>query len=231
LKKILLVEDASNLAQVIVREFKKEGFEVFHASDGDEALKFHENHHPDVIILDWMLPKIDGLEVMRRIRQNTPTPVLMLTARDEVIDRIIGLEAGADDYLIKPFNMRELISRVRALLRRSEINLQIMQSDRDKPHEIITHGSLLLDPEAHDATLAGDPIGLSRTEFNLLYLLLSNPGRSFSRDYLLDVIWGETYYSGDRSVDNVVLRLRKKLGLLGEAIETVWGVGYRWRRN
>lgn len=231
MNKILLVEDASNLAQVIVREFENSGYEILHANNGEEALELYNNHRPDVIILDWMLPKMDGLEVMRRIRQIAPTPILMLTARDEVIDRVVGLEVGADDYLIKPFNMRELLARVRSLLRRSELNQQILQADSDEPVTRISRGSLLLDPEAHLATLGGEPIDLSRTEFNLLYLLLGNPGRSFSRDYLLDVIWGETYFSGDRSVDNAILRLRKKLGMLSESIETVWGVGYRWRQN
>jgi DNA-binding response OmpR family regulator len=231
LEKLLLVEDTSNLAQVIVREFEKAGYEVLHANDGETALQLHASQQPDAVILDWMLPGLDGLEVLRRIRQSSATPVLMLTARDEEIDRVMGLEVGADDYLTKPFSMRELVARVRALLRRADLIRQMLQADRDGPLAVINRGPLLLDPEARSASLDGEPLGLSRTEFDLLHLMLRNPGRAFSRAYLLDTIWGETYFGGDRSVDNTILRLRKKLGALGEAIETVWGVGYRWRRE
>jgi DNA-binding response OmpR family regulator len=231
MKRLLLVEDTLELAKVISREFEKAGYEVFHASDGLTALELHASKKPDAIILDWMLPDIDGLEVINRLRQNSATPVLMLTARDEVIDRVVGLEVGADDYLTKPFSMNELVSRVRALLRRSEIIQQMMQADREEPLAIINHGLLMLDPLKHLVTMDGDPIELSRTEFNLLHLLLRNPARTFSREYLLDTVWGETYFGGDRTVDNVISRLRKKLGEIGEVIETVWGVGYRWRQN
>ena len=228
---LLLVEDEANLARAIIRELGGAGYEVLHAGDGLTALELHASQQPDVIILDWMLPQLDGLEVLRRIRQTAATPVLMLTARDDVVDRVVGLEVGADDYLTKPFSMRELVARVRALLRRSELIQQMLQADRDEPLTTISRGPLLLDPAAHLVSLDGEPIELSRTEFNLLHLLLRNPGRTFSRAYLLDTVWGETYFGGDRSVDNAILRLRKKLGSLGEAIETVWGVGYRWRRE
>jgi DNA-binding response OmpR family regulator len=176
-----------------------------------------------------MLPELDGLEVLRRIRQTTATPVLMLTARDEEVDRVVGLEAGADDYLTKPFSMRELVARVRAMLRRVELIQQTLQSDRSQAEQTIVQGDLHLDPVAHQVTLAGQPLDLSPTEFALLHLLMRNPGRAFSRTYLLDTVWHEDYVSGDRSVDNAVLRLRKRLGHMGNEIETVWGVGYRWR--
>jgi DNA-binding response OmpR family regulator len=226
--KILLVEDAADLAQVIVRELEAVGYEVVHAADGLAALELHARQRPDLVILDWMLPKLDGLEVMRQIRQVSPTiPVLMLTARDEEADRVIGLEVGADDYLTKPFGMRELIARLRALLRRIERVQQILEADRTQADAAIAYGPLRLDPQAYRATLDGAPLDLTRTEFELLHLLLRNPGRAFSRVYLLDMVWGENYVTGDRSVDNAVLRLRKKLGAWGETIETVWGVGYR----
>ncbi len=228
---ILLVEDALDLAQVIVRELKATGYEVLHAGDGVAALQLHASHQPDLVILDWMLPRLDGLEVLRQIRQSSATPVLMLTARDEEADRVIGLEVGADDYLTKPFSMRELMARVRALLRRIERVHQILAADRAGSDAVIKYDSLRLDPEAYQATLANEPLDLTRTEFELLHLLLRNPGRAFSRSYLLDMVWGETYVIGDRSVDNAILRLRRKLGALGEAIETVWGVGYRLRRE
>jgi DNA-binding response OmpR family regulator len=178
-----------------------------------------------------MLPRLDGLEVLRHIRQESPVPVLMLTARDEETDRVIGLEVGADDYLTKPFGMRELIARIRALLRRIERVQQIVEADRASAEGVLTYGPLHLDPEAYRATLGGERLDLTRTEFELLHLLMRNPGRAFSRSYLLDAVWGETYVTGDRSVDNAILRLRRKLGDLAEAIETVWGVGYRLRRE
>jgi DNA-binding response OmpR family regulator len=161
---ILLVEDAKDLAQVIQRELEALEYEVRIAYDGVEALRLHAAHEPDLVILDWMLPRLDGLEVLRRIRQDAVTPILMLTARSEEADRV---------------------------------------------------------------TLDGEPVDLTRTEFDLLHLLLRNPGRAFSRSYLMDTVWGQTYVGGDRSVDNAILRLRRKLGEWGDAIETVWGVGYR----
>ena len=229
--KILLVEDASDLAQVIGRELEAAGYIVLHASDGLTALQLHTDHQPDLVILDWMLPRLDGLEVLRRIRQSSATPVLMLTARDEEADRVIGLEVGADDYLTKPFSMRELMARVRALLRRIERVRQILEADRAGGDAVISLGPLRLDPQAYQATIADEPLDLTRTKFELLHLLLRNPGRAFSRAYLLDTVWGESYVIGDRSVDNAILRLRRKLGALGDAIETVWGVGYRLKRE
>ena len=229
---ILLVEDAFELAQAIIRELEMNGYRMLHASDGLEALHLHACEHPALVILDWMLPKMDGLDVLRRIRQSAPTPVLMLTARGEETDRVVGLELGADDYLTKPFSMRELIARVRALLRRTEMIQQILSADHNTHStisEALTYYALSLDPQAHLATLQSVPLDLSPTEFALLHLLLRSPGRAFSRTYLLDTVWGDTYVGGDRSVDNTILRVRKKLGALGEDIETVWGVGYRLR--
>jgi len=228
---ILLVEDALDLAQVVVRELEEAGYQVVHAADGVAALEMNTQHQPDLVILDWMLPQLDGLEVLRQIRQESAIPVLMLTARDEEMDRVIGLEVGADDYLTKPFGMRELIARVRALLRRIERVQQVLAADRDGRSQVITYSLLSLDPEAHRAELDGQLLDLTRTEFDLLHLLLRNAGRAFSRAYLLDMVWGEMYVTGDRSVDNAILRLRKKLGDFGEAIETVWGVGYRLREQ
>jgi DNA-binding response OmpR family regulator len=226
---ILLVEDAQDLAQVIMRDLRAEGYDVLHAADGLTALELHAKHAPDLVILDWMLPKLDGLEVLRRMRQSSPVLVLMLTARTEEIDRVVGLEVGADDYLTKPFGRRELIARVRALLRRVKHVQQILAADREPERGVLRYETLALDPESYRATLDGAPLSLTRTEFDLLRLLLRNPGRAFNRAYLLDTVWGEDCVIGDRSVDNAVLRLRKKLGPLGEAIETVWGVGYRLR--
>jgi len=166
---------------------------------------------------------------LRRIRQTSAVPVLMLTARGEEIDRVVGLEVGADDYLTKPFGMRALIARVGALLRRIERMQQIVADDMSAQQAALTHGPLTLIPDGYQAALDGVPLDLTRTEFELLGLFLRHPGRAFSRSYLLYAVWGETYITGDRSVDNAVLRLRRKLGHASEIVETVWGVGYRLR--
>jgi DNA-binding response OmpR family regulator len=226
---LLLVEDARDLAHLIVRELEAHGYIVAHAADGVAALDLHAREQPALVILDWMLPGMDGLEVLRRIRHSSATPVLMLTARGEETARVVGLELGADDYLAKPFSMRELVARVRALLRRAELIQHTVAADRAPTAQVVRYGTLVLDPDAHTATLEGDQIDLSPTEFALLQLLLRSPGRAFSRAYLLDTVWGQSYVGGDRSVDNAVLRLRKKLGALGDEIDTVWGVGYRLR--
>lgn len=230
MSRLLLVEDTVDLARLIERELAAAGFEVWHTTQGREAIQLHAQHHPDAIILDWMLPDLDGLAVLREIRHAAATPILMLTSRDEEIDRVLGLEAGADDYLTKPFSMRELLARVRALLRRVELMKQILQADQNPSPQVLRWGELCLDPEAYLVTIHNETLDLSRTEFNLLHLLLRNPGRTFGRAYLLETLWGEVHDVNDRSVDNMVLRLRKKLGDGGDALETVWGVGYRWRR-
>ena len=224
---ILVVEDAVDLAEVLVRELSNFGYQVWHAADGRTALSLHQQHQPDLVILDWMLPQLDGLEVLRTIRQTKSTPVLMLTARSEETDLVVGLELGADDYLTKPFGMRELIARVRALLRRDQRIQQLLQADAQPATEVLRYGDLVLDPHLHIVALRQQELDLTPTEFAILDLLLRNPGRAFSRNYLLDTIWGQSYVGGDRSVDNAMLRLRKKLADFGDAIETVWGLGYR----
>ena len=226
---ILLVEDTPDLAQVIIRGLEASGYRICHAADGQAALDLHDRERPDMVVLDWMLPRMDGLEVLRRLRQHAPTPVLMLTARSEETDRIVGLEVGADDYLTKPFSMRELIARIRAMLRRSELLRETLAADRAHTDAVLVRGALRLDAQAHLATLDGEPIDLSPTEFDLLHLFLRTPGRAFSRSYLVDTVWQEHYIGGDRSVDNAILRLRRKIGSAGEEIETVWGIGYRMR--
>jgi DNA-binding response OmpR family regulator len=226
---ILLVEDAYDLAKMIIGELEAENYHVFHMCDGVSALEARTTEQPALVILDWMLPELDGLEVLRRIRQTSSTPVLMLTARDQETDRVVGLELGADDYLTKPFSMRELIARVHALLRRAQVIQQILQADQNATGVPLTYDRLHLNPESHLVTIDGNPLDLSPIEFALLHLFIRSPGRAFSRAYLLDTIWGETYVGGDRSVDNTILRLRKKLGTMGENIETVWGIGYKLR--
>jgi DNA-binding response OmpR family regulator len=227
---ILVVEDALDLASLIRDELDAHGFVVQHTAKGEAALKLTAEQSFDALILDWMLPDIAGIEVLRQLRTVSGIPVLMLTARDTELDRVLGLELGADDYLTKPFSMRELVARVRALLRRRSLIEQTLQADQSQNQGALRIDQLLIDPQAYQATIAGKTIDLSRTEFDLLYLLASNPGRVFSRTYLLDTLWNEQYVSGDRSVDNAVLRLRRKIEAYGDYLETVWGVGYRWQR-
>ncbi len=227
---VLLAEDADDLAGVVARELRANGYAVLRAADGRTALELHERERPDLLILDWMLPELDGLSVLRELRRTAATPVLMLTARAEEVDRVLGLELGADDYLSKPFSVRELMARVRALLRREERLRTAIAADRGSGDERpIDVGPLHLDPVRHEVAVAGRPVELSRHEFELLALLMRHPGRAFSRTYLLDVVWDVEAVAGDRSVDNSVLRLRRKLGAAGGLIETVWGVGYRLR--
>lgn len=229
--KILLVEDTTDFAKALISELEAAGYQVIHAQNGLSALELHAREQPDLLILDWMLPKLDGIAVLQQIRQTAITPVLMLTARTDELDRVAGLEAGADDYLTKPFSALELLARVKALLRRVQLIQEMITQDKDKSKQQLELGTLILDMQNYWVSLDGEAIDLSRTEFDLLALLMRNPNRAFSRVYLLETIWGTDYLGGDRSVDNAILRLRKKIGRMGDAIETVWGLGYRLRHD
>ncbi len=229
--KILLVEDTTELAEAIRRELTADGHTVQLAVDGKSALVQFKADPPDLILLDWMLPELDGLSVLRQIREDSHVPVLMLSARGEATDRVIGLEVGADDYLTKPFSNRELLARVHALLRRMAMIEETIAQDREPAKETLSYGDIKLDPKTRLATLSTEALDLTRLEFDLLALFIANPGRVFSRAYLIETVWDEAYLPGDRSVDNAVLRLRNKLGDTGDAIETVWGVGYRLRKT
>lgn len=229
---ILVVEDEEQLAGLIRDRLLAEGYTVSVAGDGMTGLRMLETHPADLVILDWMLPGLDGLEVCRRIRARSITPILMLTARAEELDRVLGLEVGADDYLTKPFSMRELQARTRALLRRVDFMRQ--QSDGRTgagARRILEVGDLRVDVEGHTARLGDEPIDLTPKEFDLLRLLAEQPGRAYSREYLLQRIWGDEYVGFDRTVDTHVVRLRKKLGAMGSRIATVWGVGYKLRAD
>ncbi|MDB5075833.1 MAG: two component transcriptional regulator, winged helix family, partial [Chloroflexi bacterium] len=201
------------------------GHSVTLVHDGLQALKTLETQQADLVILDWMLPGLDGLEVCRRIRARSITPILMLTARAEEVDRILGLEVGADDYLTKPFSMRELVARGRALLRRvSLMNERNIASEQSGTLEL---GDLRIDVAGRAATVSGQALDLTPKEFDLLHVLAAQPGRAYSREYLLQRIWGVEYDGFDRTVDTHVVRLRRKLGALGDRVVTVWGVGYK----
>jgi DNA-binding response OmpR family regulator len=241
---ILVVEDEKDLCNLIRIQLEAEGHTVHQAFDGLEALRLVEAHPPHLIILDWMLPGLDGLAVCRQVRQNHLMPILMLTARSEEVDRVLGLEVGADDYVVKPFGMRELLARVRAILRRVALDTRVnspaleAQSAEAGAHggqsalppapEPIVRGPLSIDLARHTVTIEGAEIDVTPKEFDLLVLLASNPGRAFSREFLLEQIWGYEYDGLDRTVDTQITRLRKKLGPLSDKLITVWGVGYRF---
>jgi DNA-binding response OmpR family regulator len=231
MKTILIIEDSKDLAGVIRRELEQAGYQVLQAFDGSSGLQVIREKQPDFIILDWMLPGKTGLDVLRELGTERLVPVLMLTARSEEADRVIGLELGADDYLTKPFSMRELLARIRAMLRRHERFQDLFNSDQNPTMHQLTWQDIRIDPISFCATQNENDLELTRTEFDLLVLFVRNPRRVFSRAYLLETVWGETYIEGDRSVDNAILRLRKKLGDHGEAIETVWGMGYRLKAS
>ncbi len=233
---ILVVEDERDLCNLIRSHLEAEGHTVYQAFDGHSALRLVEQHPLHLVILDWMLPGLDGLAVCRQIRQSHLMPILMLTARSEEVDRVLGLEVGADDYVVKPFGMRELLARVRAILRRVALDARsyapeapgTAASALPPAPEPIARGPLLIDLARHSVTIEGAEIDVTPKEFDLLVLLASNPGRAFSREFLLEQIWGYEYDGLDRTVDTQITRLRKKLGPLSEKLVTVWGVGYRF---
>ena len=220
---VLIVEDEHELAALIRRQLEGEGYRAIVAHDGQTALLLAAQAAPDLVILDWMLPGLDGLTICRRLRERSAVPIMMLTARADEADRVLGLEVGADDYLTKPFSLRELMARVRAIFRRVELE----RRDQDEPRAPISLGQMHLDPIARRVMVDNEPVELTVKEYDLLLLLARHPGRSFSRRYLLDHIWGDEYEGGDRTVDTHIVRLRRKLGDVGERIVTVWGVGYR----
>jgi DNA-binding response OmpR family regulator len=238
--RILVVEDEVDICNLLRKELEAEGHSVVQAFDGPAALVAVEKQNPHLIILDWMLPGLDGLSVCRRIRQNYLAPIIMLTARNEEVDRILGLEVGADDYISKPFSIRELTARVRAMLRRVELDSRsgLVAGPPAEPAasatppvqapETIVRGPLSINMTARTAQLEGQEIDLTPREYDLVVLLTSHPGRAFSREFLLQQLWGYDYDGFDRTVDTHITRLRKKLGPLGEKIVTVWGVGYRF---
>ena len=226
-EKILLVEDEKTLAKALKFNLEKEGFRVEVAFDGEEALNAMSGEEPDLVILDLMLPKIDGYEVCRSIRRSSDVPIIMLTARDEDIDKILGLELGADDYMTKPFNTRELLARIRAILRRT-----VQQAAAAK--NFIKIGDLQIDVIKHKVTVKGREVALTSREYNLLSLLASNPGKVYSREELLEEIWGDDYSGAVRTVDVHIRHLREKIEEFPaepNIILTVWGAGYKFREE
>jgi len=225
---VLVVEDEVDINNLLRDHLKAEGHDVEQAFDGRTALATVQRRTPDLVILDWMLPDLDGLVVCRRLREEYLVPIIMLTARTEEVDRVLGLEVGADDYVPKPFSMRELLARVRAALRRVALEGQRSGGVAPSGQAPIVHGPLRIDLAAHTATLDGEALHLTPKEYELLVLFTSHPGRAFSRDFLLERIWDQDFEGFDRAVDTHIRRLRGKLRSFGDRIATVWGVGYRF---
>jgi DNA-binding response OmpR family regulator len=230
--RVLVVEDEENLLALIRSYLEREGFEVHEALDGRTALEVARRVEPDVVVLDWMLPGLDGMEVLRELRRFSEAYVIMLTARADEVDRIVGLSTGADDYLIKPFSPGELVARVRAMLRRPRGVASPAQGilEEDAP---LNFGELTVDSARREVRLLGEEVPLTALEFELLATLASRPGFVFSRSRLLERVWGENYFGSDHVVDVHVANLRKKLKEDPSApryVQTVRGVGYRFRR-
>ena len=218
---ILIVDDEANIRNLARLYLEKDGYRVLTADDGVQALARFQQESPALIILDLMLPEMDGWEVCRRVRAESDVPILMLTARDEDIDKIVGLEMGADDYLTKPFNPRELVARVRAILRRAApANSGLAGKSRYL-------GNLHVDPAAREVTVAGEQIKLRTKEFDLLLALVDHANQVLSRDQLLDLVWDYAFYGQTRTVDVHIAHLRDKLSQSDVVIETVWGMGYK----
>ncbi len=223
---ILVIDDEKNIADLAKMYLTKESFEVITAEDGHEGLRLFRSRKPDLIVLDLMLPGVDGLEVCRQVRRERDTPIIMLTARGDDIDRIVGLELGADDYLTKPFNPRELLARVKAVLRR--FNATPNQSPTGATHtERVTVADVTVDLTQRTVTVAGNPVELRAKEFDLLTTFAQSPNAVFDREKLLNLVWGYEYFGDTRTIDVHVTHLREKLEGSKIRIQTVWGVGYK----
>ncbi|MEA3239874.1 MAG: response regulator transcription factor [Candidatus Bipolaricaulota bacterium] len=220
--RILIVDDEEWVSTLVGRYLEQAGYDVATASDGEKALTKFESFRPDLIILDWMLPKVDGLEVARQVRTRSAIPIIMLTARADEMDRIEGLDGGADDYVVKPFSARELEVRIRAVLRRTRGETQQQM--------LLEAGDIRLDPARHEVKIAGRTVDLTPMEFDLLAFLLRHPGHVFTRLELLEAVRGTTYDSFARSIDSHVRRLREKIEPDPSSpryVQTVFGIGYK----
>lgn len=228
--KMLIADDNKQITSILSNYARKEGFEPVVALDGEEALRLFDEHELDIamVLLDVMMPKVDGFEVCRRLRGKSLVPVIMVTARGEDFEKIMGLDIGADDYIIKPFSAGEVMARVRAILRR-------MQPREEKTaHNIYRYSNLMIDLDKYAVTVNGSEVPLTKKEVELLWTLAKNSSKVFSRDNLLDSLWGYDYYGDSRTVDSHIKRMRAKLDKFehpGWEIKTIWGVGYRFEEK
>ena len=220
--KILIVDDDKNICELLRLYLEKDGFDTVVANDGEEAIKKEKSETPDLILLDIMLPKMDGWQVCREIRKTSQVPIIMITAKSETFDKVLGLELGADDYVSKPFDSKEVVARVKAVLRRTS-------PDENKAKEVC-YDKLKINLTNYELIVNDKPIDTPPKELELIYHLASNPNRVYTRDQLLDEVWGFDYYGDSRTVDVHVKRLREKLeGVSSEwNLKTVWGVGYKF---
>lgn len=222
---VLIADDEAQIREILSLYFKKKGFKVIEAADGAEALVQVQAGKPDIILLDIMMPVLDGLEVCKQVRKISDVPIIMLTAKDSDDDRILGLEIGADDYISKPFNTREVVARVKAVLRRTS------QSISSSNKQVLEYPNLMINLSEYRVVAFGREITFTAKEMELLWCLASNPGIVFSRNQLLEKIWGYTYYGDTRTVDTHIKRVRHKLDIPPDSswdIMTVWGVGYKF---
>ena len=221
--KILIVDDESNIVELIRLYLEKDGFDTVIANDGEAAVAKFNIDEPDIILLDIMLPKLDGWQVCRTIRKNSDVPIIMLTAKGETFDKILGLDLGADDYVTKPFDTKEVVARVRAVLRRTAGN-------DENAEKIVKYDKLVINLTNYELIVDGKVVDTPPKELELIYHLASNPNRVYSRDQLLDEVWGFEYYGDSRTVDVHVKRLREKLEGVSDkwSIKTVWSVGYKF---
>ena len=223
--KILLVDDDPNIRQLVNLYLQKEGFEVTMADRGDTAVKQFKQSPPDLMLLDLMLPGLDGWEVCREVRKTSNVPIIMLTAKDETFDKVLGLELGADDYIVKPFDMKELVARIKAVLRRFQ------QAETPLDGKAISFPGLTVNLNQYTVNFMGKDLEMPPKELELLHFLSSHPNQVFTREQLLEQVWGYDYFGDSRTVDVHVKRLREKLEggeQMGWQIKTVWGVGYKF---
>ena len=228
--RVLVVEDEESFVEALTLGLKREGFDVTVARDGRQALLLFDAVHPDLVLLDLMLPGISGIDVCREIRRTSRTPVIMVTAKDSEVDTVVGLEVGADDYVAKPYRMRELVARIRAVLRRAPADVPVAGDDA-REHEVLDAGDVQLDLARHSLTVRGQEVALPRKEFEVLELLMLNAGRVLTRDTLLDRVWGADYVGDTKTLDVHIKRIRGKIEddpSRPELITTIRGVGYRF---
>ena len=221
--KIMVVDDDPNIRELVRLYLEKEGFEVTCAERGDEAVKMFRATPPNLMLLDVMLPGMDGWQVCREVRKISNIPIIMLTAKDETFDKVLGLELGADDYIVKPFDMKELVARIKAVIRRFQV--------AEAPEKELVFPGLTINISQYTVTYMGKPLEMPPREIELLHFLASHPGMVFTREQLLEQVWGYDYFGDSRTVDVHVKRLREKLSggeELGWQIKTVWGVGYKF---
>ncbi len=224
MERILVADDDKNIGELLRLYLEKDGYSVSFARDGEEALKIFQSEHVDLVLLDIMMPKLDGWQVCREIRKKSNCPIIMITAKGETFDKVLGLELGADDYVVKPFDAKEIVARIKAVLRRTG------KSATENDNKEVSYDKLVVNMTKYELKVDGKVVDTPPKELELLYHLASNPNRVYTRDQLLDEVWGFEYYGDSRTVDVHIKRLREKLEGVSDqwSLKTVWGVGYKF---